>query len=208
MDDQPSIRLNKVLREFNISTATAVKLLEKYGHVIDYKPTTKITVAQFKILKKRHKEFNEASPFQESLKTKSSKLEITQAKKSIKRDRNTNGIIIKKKPKLLDLITKIEKICLDQPLKKIAVVFGISDTIILKLGKSMIPNCTLDHRVSKVDFEALKPTLELYVKKFIEGLSDEKVVERKKKKKRNYKPSVYNKTSKYYDFVRIIYTNM
>ena len=43
MADQPSIRLNKVLRELNISLDRAVEYLNLKGIEIDARPTTKIT---------------------------------------------------------------------------------------------------------------------------------------------------------------------
>ena len=42
MADQPSIRLNKVLRELNISFDRAVEFLNQKGIEIDARPTTKI----------------------------------------------------------------------------------------------------------------------------------------------------------------------
>ena len=42
MADQPSIRLNKVLRELNISLDRAVEFLNQKGVDIDARPTTKI----------------------------------------------------------------------------------------------------------------------------------------------------------------------
>ena len=43
MADQPSVRLNKVLRELNISLDRAVEFLNQKGIEIDARPTTKIT---------------------------------------------------------------------------------------------------------------------------------------------------------------------
>ena len=43
MADKPSIRLNKVLRELNISLERAVEFLNDKGVEIDARPTTKIT---------------------------------------------------------------------------------------------------------------------------------------------------------------------
>ena len=50
MADQPSIRLNKVLRELNISLDRAVEFLNKKGVEIDARPTTKITSEVYTIL--------------------------------------------------------------------------------------------------------------------------------------------------------------
>ena len=43
MSDQNTIRLNKVLRELNISLDRAVEFLAKKGHEVDARPTTKIS---------------------------------------------------------------------------------------------------------------------------------------------------------------------
>ena len=50
MADQPSIRLNKVLRELNISLDRAVEFLNQKGVEIDARPTTKITSEVYTIL--------------------------------------------------------------------------------------------------------------------------------------------------------------
>ena len=43
MADKPSIRLNKVLRELNISLDRAVEFLTQKGVDVEARPTTKIT---------------------------------------------------------------------------------------------------------------------------------------------------------------------
>jgi translation initiation factor IF-2 len=50
MANQPSIRLNKVLRELNISLDRAVEFLNQKGVEIDARPTTKITSEVYTIL--------------------------------------------------------------------------------------------------------------------------------------------------------------
>ena len=50
MADQPSVRLNKVLRELNISLDRAVEFLNQKGIEIDARPTTKITTEVYKTL--------------------------------------------------------------------------------------------------------------------------------------------------------------
>ncbi len=50
MDDKPSIRLNKVLRELNISLERAVEFLNDKGVEVDARPTTKITNEIYDIL--------------------------------------------------------------------------------------------------------------------------------------------------------------
>jgi translation initiation factor IF-2 len=50
MADQPSIRLNKVLRELNISLDRAVEFLNQKGIEVDARPTTKITTELYNVL--------------------------------------------------------------------------------------------------------------------------------------------------------------
>ena len=50
MADQPSVRLNKVLRELNISLDRAVEFLNQKGIEVDARPTTKITTEVYKTL--------------------------------------------------------------------------------------------------------------------------------------------------------------
>ena len=50
MPDQPTIRLNKVLRELNISLDRAVEHLVQEGHEVEARPTTKISQEVYKVL--------------------------------------------------------------------------------------------------------------------------------------------------------------
>ncbi|MCH1417287.1 MAG: translation initiation factor IF-2 [Flavobacteriaceae bacterium] len=50
MTDQPTLRLNKVLRELNISLDRAVEHLSQHGHEIEARPTTKISQEVYNIL--------------------------------------------------------------------------------------------------------------------------------------------------------------
>ena len=50
MSDQPTLRLNKVLRELNISLDRAVEHLSQHGHEIEARPTTKISEEVYNIL--------------------------------------------------------------------------------------------------------------------------------------------------------------
>ena len=45
-----SVRLNKVIREFNISLERVVEFLSSNGHEIDARPTTKISDEQYSLL--------------------------------------------------------------------------------------------------------------------------------------------------------------
>ena len=50
MSDQPTLRLNKVLRELNISLDRAVEHLSQHGYEVEARPTTKISQEVYKIL--------------------------------------------------------------------------------------------------------------------------------------------------------------
>ena len=50
MSEKKLIRLNKVLREFNISLDRAVEFLSTNGHEIEARPTTKISSNQYDLL--------------------------------------------------------------------------------------------------------------------------------------------------------------
>ena len=50
MADNPKIRLNKVLRELNISLDRAVDYLNSKGHDVDARPTTKISDEVYQVL--------------------------------------------------------------------------------------------------------------------------------------------------------------
>jgi len=50
MADNPTIRLNKVLRELNISLDRAVDYLSSKGHDVEARPTTKISDEVYQVL--------------------------------------------------------------------------------------------------------------------------------------------------------------
>ncbi|MCW8979935.1 MAG: translation initiation factor IF-2, partial [Altibacter sp.] len=50
MAEVKTIRLNKVLREFNISLDRAVEFLSSKGHEIEARPTTKISGEEYQVL--------------------------------------------------------------------------------------------------------------------------------------------------------------
>ena len=49
MSEMKLTRLNKVLREFNISLDRAVEFLASSGHIIEARPTTKISESQYNL---------------------------------------------------------------------------------------------------------------------------------------------------------------
>ena len=111
----------------------------------------------------------------------------------------------KRIPKIEDLLKTLEKVCVGHPFNKIAIVLGLPESEILDIGKSAIPGCSLDYRVSKDDFENLKPHLIKYLKSILHQLTETKS---KSDKKKPYKLNKYTDTSKYGDFISIIYTRM
>ena len=50
MAEAKTMRLNKVLREFNISLDRAVEFLNSKGHDIEARPTTKISPEVYQVL--------------------------------------------------------------------------------------------------------------------------------------------------------------
>ena len=115
MADQPSIRLNKVLRELNISLDRAVEFLNQKGVDIDARPTTKINTKVYNILldefetdksKKvaSHEVGEEKRKEKESLRIIQEKKEQERIEKIAKREElKTNRIAIEK-PKSLGKI--------------------------------------------------------------------------------------------------------
>ena len=115
MPDQPSIRLNKVLRELNISLDRAVEFLNQKGVDIDARPTTKINTKVYNILldefetdksKKvaSHEVGEEKRKEKESLRIIQEKKEQERLEKIAKREElKTNRIAIEK-PKSLGKI--------------------------------------------------------------------------------------------------------
>ena len=115
MEDNPSIRLNKVLRELNISLDRAVEFLNYKGIEIDARPTTKINTKIYKLLsnefetdKSKKVESHEVS--EEKRKEKES-LRIIQEKKEqdrlvriAKREELKTNRVALEKPKMLGKI--------------------------------------------------------------------------------------------------------
>jgi translation initiation factor IF-2 len=50
MSEEKTIRINKVLRELNISLDRAVEHLKEKGHEIEARPTTKISTVEYQVL--------------------------------------------------------------------------------------------------------------------------------------------------------------
>ena len=109
MADQPSIRLNKVLRELNISLDRAVEFLNQEGIAIDARPTTKITKEVYTKL---------LDEFETDKSKKVASHEISEEKR--KEKENLRIIQEKKEQERLDQIAKREslktnKIALEKP---------------------------------------------------------------------------------------------
>lgn len=164
-------------------------------------PQPKHHFAQALLQQLKNPNKNKEEEYQKSSNTKKKGI------KSKKRDKNVKKIITKKRPEAEDLLQKMEGICVGQRLKKIPIILGIPEEDILTLGNTVIPDCTLEIRVSQDHFNRLKPGLLTYIKCLLEKLPENMKVEIKKNR-RAHKPAPHNYTSKYSDFVRIIYTNM
>ena len=99
MEDNPSIRLNKVLRELNISLDRAVEFLNFRGIEIDARPTTKITTKVYKLL---------SNEFETD---KSKKVESHEVSEEKRKEKETLRIIQEKKEQdRLDQISKREEL--------------------------------------------------------------------------------------------------
>ena len=136
MADQPSIRLNKVLRELNISLDRAVEFLNQKGIEVDARPTTKITTEVYNVLldgfetdksKKvaSHEVGEEKRKEKESLRIIQERKEQERLDKIAKREElKTNRVAIEK-PKTLG---KIDLDALKNPPKKeVAAALDVKD---------------------------------------------------------------------------------
>ncbi len=99
MADQPSIRLNKVLRELNISLDRAVEFLNHKAVEIDARPTTKITTEVYNIL---------LDEFENDKSKKVASHEVGEEKR--KEKESLRIIQEKKEQERLDKIAKLEKL--------------------------------------------------------------------------------------------------
>jgi len=76
MSDLETIRLNKVLRELNISLDRAVEHLKEKGHEIEARPTTKISGEVYQVL---------LDEFQTDMSKKAASQEVSEEKRKEKR---------------------------------------------------------------------------------------------------------------------------
>ena len=121
MADQPTLRLNKVLRELNISLDRAVEHLSQKGHDIEARPTTKITQEVYNLLldefqtdkskrdasaeiseeKRKEKEnlrLQQEKLEQEKLEREQAQKEIIKARVELKKIKQVGKIDLDKKP--------------------------------------------------------------------------------------------------------------
>src|SRR5210317_1091238 len=128
MADQPNIRLNKVLRELNISLDRAVEFLNQKGLEVDARPTTKITSEVYSVLldefetdksKKvaSHEIGEEKRKEKESLRIFQEKKEQERLDQIAKREELKTNRVAVEKPKMLG---KIDLDALNKPAKKVA----------------------------------------------------------------------------------------
>src|SRR6056300_1291044 len=128
MADQPNIRLNKVLRELNISLDRAVEFLNQKGLEVDARPTTKITTEVYTVLldefeTDKSKKVASHEIGEEKRKEKESRRIIQEKKEQERLDQiakreelKTNRVAVEK-PKMLG---KIDLDALNKPAKKVA----------------------------------------------------------------------------------------
>ena len=127
MSELSKIRLNKVVREFNISLERVVEFLSSKGHLVEARPTTKISQEQYDFLLKEfsldrssrvesHDLSEEKKKEKEELRLKVEKekelkiqKQVITSKSSIQRFKKIGEIDLNKpKPKKLDNTTQIE----------------------------------------------------------------------------------------------------
>ncbi|WP_203294466.1 translation initiation factor IF-2 [Luteirhabdus pelagi] len=120
MAEAKTMRLNKVLREFNISLDRAVDFLKENGHEIEARPTTKITGEQYEVLfeefqtdKSKKKESKEVG--EEKRKEKEELLQARQ--REIEEKKKKEEEVVKASAKL-DGPKQVGKIDLDGDKKK------------------------------------------------------------------------------------------
>ena len=109
MSDQPSVRLNKVLRELNISLDRAIEFLNQNGIEVDARPTTKITTEVYNTL---------LDEFETDKSKKVASHEISEEKR--KEKENLRVLQEKKERERIDQITqrealKTNRVALEKP---------------------------------------------------------------------------------------------
>ena len=133
MSELSKIRLNKVVREFNISLERVVEFLSSKGHLVEARPTTKISQEQYDFLLKEfsldrssrvesHDLSEEKKKEKEELRLKVEKekdlkiqKQVITSKSSIQRFKKIGEIDLNKpKPKKLDNTTQIENNILNE----------------------------------------------------------------------------------------------
>ncbi|MGB1448691.1 MAG: translation initiation factor IF-2 [Flavobacteriaceae bacterium] len=122
MSNQPTLRLNKVLRELNISLDRAVEHLSQHGHEIEARPTTKISQEVYKILldefetdkskkdasaeiseekrkEKEHLRLEQEKLEQEKLAREKAQQEVIKARAAVQKPKAVGKIDLEPKPK-------------------------------------------------------------------------------------------------------------
>ena len=119
------------------------------------------------------------------------------------------GYKIRHKPSSQDLVTKIEKICVGQPLKKIPIVLGVSINELAHLLDVNVPIIDLDDRLSMSSFIKIKEPLLNYIENLLKDLPEKQMVTPSKglsnAKKTN---TAYSKLESHKGFINFINTNM
>jgi len=146
MADRPSIRLNKVLRELNISLERAVEFLNDKGVEIDARPTTKITNQIYDIL------------LDEFEKDKSKKVASHEVGEEKRKEKESLRIIQEKKEQeRLDKITKRQELKTNRISLEKPKALGKIDLDALKNSPKKEPKVTQEN---KLEFKIIEQNTE------------------------------------------------
>jgi translation initiation factor IF-2 len=172
MAENKTLRLNKVLRELNISLDRAVEHLASNGIEIEARPTTKISNEEYEIL---------LDGFQTDRSKKAASKEVSEEKRK------------EKEALRIALEDKLEKKRLDEEAKRVVVKAKAEKLEIKTIGKIDVKPkkeevAPIDEKVEKKSAEVTKPPVEEIKKEEVEKITP--VVEDEKKDKAVEKPIV------------------
>lgn len=116
---------------------------------------------------------------------------------------------VRHKPSIEDLLNKIEKLCVNQPIKKIPVVLEISDDELTELFRLSSIDKRMSSRFSSDDFLKLKPIIIEKLKPLLAELPEKQIVQRSKGSVNDKKSiDTYAKIEKHKGFLSFITSNM
>lgn len=124
-----------------------------------------------------------------------------------KKNKNTKYKTVRK-ASVDDVLLKAEALCVGQMFKKLSAVLGITEDEVQKLI-APLEGTSMDTRMSKTDFETLKPILKMHIQEILEPLpATAKVKLKKRKSNTNLKATNYSKLKGYKGYVRFVSSNM